>query len=152
MKVERIVECSCSILQYFWPALSNNWSSFLSGCLRQVLLYNQQSYSYMQTSVCVSVGKVYYPNVILFSLICLGPSFQKMTHHFLLHGSYWPTNLEKNLKPCWISDTTEYAKDWEYRRLNNRLMCCFLFDLPAWGKQSQLMSHSSLRGYIPKHV
>ena len=29
------------------------------------------------------------------SLICLGPSFQKMTHHFLLHGSLWPTNLEK---------------------------------------------------------
>ena len=36
----------------------------------------------------------------VFSLICLGPSFQKMTHHFLLHGSLWPTNLEKNLKPC----------------------------------------------------
>ena len=34
------------------------------------------------------------------SLICLGPSFQKMTHHFFLHGSLWPTNLEKNLKPC----------------------------------------------------
>ena len=28
------------------------------------------------------------------SLICLGPSFKKMTHHFLLHGSLWPTNLE----------------------------------------------------------
>ena len=32
------------------------------------------------------------------SLICLGPSFQKMTHYFLLHGSLQPTNLEKNLK------------------------------------------------------
>ena len=30
------------------------------------------------------------------SLICLGPSFQKMTHHFLLHGSLQPTNLEKS--------------------------------------------------------
>ena len=30
----------------------------------------------------------------------VGPSFQKMTHHILLHGSLWPTNLEKNLKPC----------------------------------------------------
>ena len=29
------------------------------------------------------------------SLICLGPLFQKMTHHFLLHGSIRPTNLEK---------------------------------------------------------
>ena len=33
------------------------------------------------------------------SLICLGPSFQKMTHHFLLHGSLRPTCLEKSLKP-----------------------------------------------------
>ena len=40
-------------------------------------------------------------------LICLGPSFQKMTHHFLLHGSLWPTNLEKNLKPC--SDNSKYG-------------------------------------------
>ena len=34
------------------------------------------------------------------TLICLGPSFQKMTHHFLLHGSLQPTTLEKKLKPC----------------------------------------------------
>ena len=42
MKVERIAECSLwSILQYILPALSDNWSSFLSGRLRQALLYNQ---------------------------------------------------------------------------------------------------------------
>ena len=35
----------------------------------------------------------------VFSLICLSPSIQKMTHHFLPHGSLWPTNLEKSLKP-----------------------------------------------------
>ena len=35
----------------------------------------------------------------VYSLISLGPSFQKMTLHFLLHGSLRPTNLEKNLKP-----------------------------------------------------
>ena len=47
MKVRRIAECSsCSILQYFWPALSDNWSwktifgLFQSGCFRQVLLYS----------------------------------------------------------------------------------------------------------------
>ena len=46
MKVESIAECShWSILQYFWPALSENLSwkpnfgFFLSGRLRQVLLY-----------------------------------------------------------------------------------------------------------------
>ena len=44
MKVERIAECSrWSILQYFGPALSDNWSSFFNGRLRRVLLCNQQS-------------------------------------------------------------------------------------------------------------
>ena len=52
MNVESIAECSpWSILQYFWPSLSNNLSwkpafiFFLSGHLRQVLLYR----SYYQT-------------------------------------------------------------------------------------------------------
>ena len=46
MKVESIAECShWSILQYFWPALSDSWSLkpilglFESGCFTQVLLY-----------------------------------------------------------------------------------------------------------------
>ena len=49
MKVEKIAESShyspCSILQYFWPALSDNWSwkptfgHFESGRFTQVLLY-----------------------------------------------------------------------------------------------------------------
>ena len=30
MKVKSVAECSpWSILQYFWPALSDNWSSFI---------------------------------------------------------------------------------------------------------------------------
>ena len=46
MKVKSIAECSLwSILQYFWPALSDNWSwkpifgLFESGRFTQVLLY-----------------------------------------------------------------------------------------------------------------
>ena len=45
MKIESIAECSrWSILQYFWPALSDNWywnqfSVSESGRLTQVLLY-----------------------------------------------------------------------------------------------------------------
>ena len=46
MQVKYITECSRgSFLQYFWPALSDIWSLrplfclFLSGCLKQVLLY-----------------------------------------------------------------------------------------------------------------
>ena len=49
MKLESIAECSpWSILQYFWPALSENWSwktvfgLFESGCFRQALLYSSQ--------------------------------------------------------------------------------------------------------------
>ena len=51
MKVKSIAECSpWSILQYFWPALSNkqSWKTIfgllLSGHLRQVLLYLQKGY------------------------------------------------------------------------------------------------------------
>ena len=46
MKVKSIAECSKgSILQYFWPALNDNWSwkpifgLFESGLFTQVLLY-----------------------------------------------------------------------------------------------------------------
>ena len=46
MKVESIAECSLwSILQYFWPALIDNWSwkpifgLFESGCFTQVIMY-----------------------------------------------------------------------------------------------------------------
>ena len=48
MKVESIAECSLwSIQQYFWTALSDNWSwkpilvFFMSGRLRQGLLYHE---------------------------------------------------------------------------------------------------------------
>ena len=47
---------------------------FLSGRLRQVLLYNQQSINiYAYRCLCQCVGKVYYPNVncVLFDM--LGP-------------------------------------------------------------------------------
>ena len=58
-------------------------------------------YTNMHTSVCVSVYVKYTTQMsTVVSLICLGPSFQKMTRQFLLHGSLRPTNLEKNLKPC----------------------------------------------------
>ena len=49
LKVESIAECSpWSILQYFWPASSNNWSwkqifgLFESRCFTQVVLYYKQ--------------------------------------------------------------------------------------------------------------
>ena len=82
MKAKRIVECSpWSILQYFWPALRDNWS-FLSGRLKQVLLYYISSqYTYMHTSVSVLVKYTTQMSTV-FSLICLDPSFQKMAHHF----------------------------------------------------------------------
>ena len=65
MMVERIAEGSpWSILQYFRPSSRDNWSSFLIGHLRKVLLYNQQSiYIYAYRCLCQCVGKVNYPNV-----------------------------------------------------------------------------------------
>ena len=49
MKVESISECSAwSILQYFWPALNDNWSwkpifdYFESGRFTQFLLYRKR--------------------------------------------------------------------------------------------------------------
>ena len=53
----------------------------------------------MHTSVSVQV-KYTTQMLTVFSLICLDPSFQKMAHHFLLHGSLRPSNLEENLKLC----------------------------------------------------
>ena len=44
-----------SILQYFWPALSDNWSSFL--------INYESIYIYAYKCLCQCVGKVYYPNV-----------------------------------------------------------------------------------------
>ena len=61
MKVESIAECSpWSILQYFWPALSDNWSwkpifvLYESGRFTQVLLY-QQTYV-VSFSSCLNGG------------------------------------------------------------------------------------------------
>ena len=91
-----------------------NWSSFLSGHLRQILLYNQQSIYIIciNKCLCQCVGKAYYEMSTVFSLICLGPSFQKMTHHFLLHGSPRLTNLEQNLKPCTHVRSSIYSYLW----------------------------------------
>ena len=55
MKVKSIAECSpWSILQYFWPALSNNWSwkpiffyLFESGTFTQVLLYRKNMFLFL---------------------------------------------------------------------------------------------------------
>ena len=107
MKVKRLAECSpWSILQYFRPALSDNWSSFLSGSLRQVLLYNQQSiYIYAYMCQCVDTRYTTQMSTVV-SLICLGPSFQKMTRHFCSMGHFGP-QIFQNLKPCPISPEPE---------------------------------------------
>ena len=59
MRVESMTESSpWSILQYFWPALSDNrywkpkfWCVFLSGRLRQVLLYSFSMYGLEKQNV-----------------------------------------------------------------------------------------------------
>ena len=80
-----------SILQYFWPALSDNWSSFLSGPLRQSLLYNQQSiYIYAYKCLCQCVGKVYYQNVNM-----LGPIISEKYSPFF---APWVTSAHQSWK------------------------------------------------------
>ena len=49
----------------------------------------------------------------VFSLICLSPSFQKMTHHFLLHRSLRVTNLEKNLNLCKINFFERFFQEYD---------------------------------------
>ena len=83
----------------------------------------------MLTSVYVSV-KVKYTTQMstVVSLICLGPSFQKMTHHFLLHGSLLPINLEKIFSPGDLNKTfgnvDESYRSWNLNRnhLNQKLI------------------------------
>ena len=60
MQVESIAECSpWSILQYFWPALSDNWSwkpifgLFESGRLRPVLLYETYNFYLRTHNSCI---------------------------------------------------------------------------------------------------
>ena len=60
----------------------------------------------------------------VFGLICLGPSFQKMTHHFLLHGSLWPTNLEKIWSPVKLNKSLEeYCCIKQWRHWWNTIFC-----------------------------
>ena len=61
MTVKSIAECSpWSILQYFWPALSNNWSwkpifgLFESGSFTQVLLQHYCTYEWSHKTFCHS--------------------------------------------------------------------------------------------------
>ena len=50
----------------------------------------------MHTSVCVSMWVKYTTQMsTVASLICLGPSFQKMTHYFCFMGHYGPPILKK---------------------------------------------------------
>ena len=61
MKVESIAECSSwSILHYFWPAFSDNWSwktifgLFESGSFTQVLLYLKTAECRQPAVACVA--------------------------------------------------------------------------------------------------
>ena len=66
MKVKSIAECSpWSILQYFWPALSDNWSWKPVFCLfegdpfTQVLLYSYTSAAGSQECICQYIKNVW---------------------------------------------------------------------------------------------
>ena len=102
MKVESIAECSLwSILQFFWPALSDSWSSLLSGCLRQILLYNQQSiYIYAYKCLCHCVGKVYNPKCQLWLVwYAWAHYYRKWPTIFCSLGHFGPPIVKKKSEP-----------------------------------------------------
>ena len=89
----RVCICGPSMQQMNFENAVNIWKKKKTGS-------SLQKVNYKHIYVCVK----YTTKIsIVFSFICLGPSFQKMTPHFLLHGSLGPTTLEKNLKHCDLS-------------------------------------------------
>ena len=88
MKVKSIAECSTwSILQFFWPALSNNWSwkpifcLFESGRFTQILLYTVKNSTSIHVNVdfhCLESGFV--------QLAATGCSHNILYFHCLFEG------------------------------------------------------------------
>ena len=65
----------------------------------------------MHTRLFVSVYVKYTTQMsTMASLICLGPSFQNMSHLFLLHGSLRPTNLEKKSEALLMNRYTDLVR------------------------------------------
>ena len=79
-----------------------------------IISFAMCKFIHMHTSVCASVQVKYTTQNVNYAW-AWGTSFQKITHHFLLHGSLWPTNLEKNLKLCiYIQNSNNYKHyRWE---------------------------------------
>ena len=79
-------QCPWSILQYFWPALRDNWSwkpicgLFESGCFTQVLLYNYQLFT--------TLGAFCNTFDLHWAIICLENQFVVFLRVAVLHRFY----------------------------------------------------------------
>ena len=87
IKVKSIAECSKgSILQYFWPALSDNWlwkpifSLFESGRFTQVLLYN------LSNKHCLILYS--YWSEVLWCTIIMGGQGHRLRNQMLSAGRF----------------------------------------------------------------
>ena len=96
-----IIQCFLLVMKYTIGSSAPSYIFHNQHTSLNSLYTISSQYTYMHTSVCVSVLVKYITQMsTAVSLTCLGPSFQKMTLYFWLHGSLQPINLEKNLKPC----------------------------------------------------
>ena len=112
MKVKSIAECSpSSILQYFWPSLSDNrsWKPFYgpfeSGCFRQVLLYSKEVYQREDTE-CKSMCTI---------TLCLLRNFSCFfTVCWFFSKSTFSKNSFRNT--IWVSNRLDQDQAWHYVR------------------------------------
>ena len=104
MKVESIAECSSwSILQYFWPAISDNWSWKLIICLfesdhfTQVLLYLKIQFHVKYGSYCLYPKYFDSHTCTLFVWLdskCSSQQFFSYVHTAQGHNTMTPVRLE----------------------------------------------------------
>ena len=123
MKVKSIAECSpWSILQYFWPAFSGNWSCkpifgvFESGRFTQVLLYwvNRKIWIHIIYNIgyqCISVEK---QAESLQLLISVSNCLQFKFHYQVFHSK----DSFKNSKQWTAWSFCKETTDLNYRLFN----------------------------------
>ena len=110
MKVKSIAECSKgSILQYFWPALSDNWSwkpvfgVFKSGHFTQVLLYTLLSVKF-SPHILYNIQDTVKRKFIFAACVNyqgpIQPDFLAIRLHFVLNNIQISLGLENEFDLC----------------------------------------------------
>ena len=170
MKVESIAECSKgSILQYFWPALSDNWAwkpiwgLFESGPFTQALLYatiyvcadalcpNQQVFIHVRKITCLpALNQHQAEDKVSCSRTQYNPSGDSWTSH------PWFTNLTLyQWATALLYTTSTYIYGWKWQVIyfscdKKPLSCQYFFVLKMLSAYSGMrtVSHSQSGKYV----